>query len=162
MSAPGRAAPRFFRKRQRTRARPAKSLLVRNSQPATSRRAKARFVRNAQNARRGPRKPPFVRSGRNAAGRCAAEQRSVTPRRPTASRPKPRPPAQASRRPGAPGVTAAEARARFLDWLARERRASANTVEAYGRDLRDFLLFLSDHLGGEPDAAALFRLRAAD
>jgi integrase/recombinase XerC len=59
-------------------------------------------------------------------------------------------------------LTAAEARARFLDWLAREKRASANTVEAYGRDLRDFLLFLSDHLGGEPDAAALAGLRAAD
>ena len=59
-------------------------------------------------------------------------------------------------------MTAAEARARFLDWLAREKRASANTVEAYGRDLRDFLLFLSDHLGGEPDAAALAGLRAAD
>jgi integrase/recombinase XerC len=59
-------------------------------------------------------------------------------------------------------LTAAEARARFLDWLARERRASANTVEAYGRDLRDFLLFLAEHLGGEPDAAALAELRAAD
>ncbi len=59
-------------------------------------------------------------------------------------------------------MTGAEARARFLDWLAREKRASANTVEAYGRDLRDFLLFLSSHLGGEPDAAALAGLRAAD
>ena len=59
-------------------------------------------------------------------------------------------------------MTAAEARARFLDWLARERRASANTVEAYGRDLRDFLLFLCGHLGGEPDAAALSRLPAVN
>ena len=59
-------------------------------------------------------------------------------------------------------MTAAEARVRFLDWLARERRASANTVEAYGRDLRDFLHFLSAHLGGEPDTAALADLRAAD
>lgn len=59
-------------------------------------------------------------------------------------------------------MTAAEARVRFLDWLARERRASPNTVEAYGRDLRDLLGFLADHLGGEPDAAALLGLRAAD
>jgi integrase/recombinase XerC len=59
-------------------------------------------------------------------------------------------------------MTAAEARARFLDWLARERRASANTVEAYGRDLRDFLQFLAEHLGGEPNTAALAELRAAD
>ncbi|CAA9254786.1 MAG: hypothetical protein AVDCRST_MAG08-2293, partial [uncultured Acetobacteraceae bacterium] len=59
-------------------------------------------------------------------------------------------------------MTGAEARARFLDWLAREKRASANTVEAYGRDLRDFLLFLSGHIGEEPNAASLAGLRAAD
>ena len=59
-------------------------------------------------------------------------------------------------------MTGAEARLRFLDWLARERRASANTIEAYGRDLRDLLQFLSGHLGGEADAEALAGLRAAD
>lgn len=59
-------------------------------------------------------------------------------------------------------MTAAEARGRYLDWLARERRAAANTVEAYGRDLADFLRFLTDHLGGEPDLAALGALRQAD
>ncbi|WP_135468062.1 tyrosine recombinase XerC [Crenalkalicoccus roseus] len=52
-------------------------------------------------------------------------------------------------------MTAAEARARYLDWLARERRAAANTVEAYGRDLADFLQFLAGHMGGEVDLAAL-------
>ena len=46
-------------------------------------------------------------------------------------------------------MTLAEARLRYLDWLARERRAAANTVEAYGRDLGDFLGFLARHLGGE-------------
>ncbi|GGC35618.1 tyrosine recombinase XerC [Siccirubricoccus deserti] len=59
-------------------------------------------------------------------------------------------------------MTGAEARARWLDWLARERRAATNTVEAYGRDLRDFLGFLTGHLGEEPDTAALAGLRAAD
>lgn len=59
-------------------------------------------------------------------------------------------------------MTGAEARARYLDWLARERRAAANTVEAYGRDLGDFLGFLAGHLGEEPDAETLVRLRAAD
>ncbi|MBK1661258.1 tyrosine-type recombinase/integrase [Paracraurococcus ruber] len=59
-------------------------------------------------------------------------------------------------------MTGAEARARYLDWLARERRAAANTTEAYGRDLADLLGFLAGHLGEEPDAAALAALRPAD
>jgi integrase/recombinase XerC len=59
-------------------------------------------------------------------------------------------------------MTGAEARARYLDWLARERRAAANTVEAYGRDLGDFLGFLTGHLGEEPGIEALAGLRAAD
>jgi integrase/recombinase XerC len=59
-------------------------------------------------------------------------------------------------------VTGAEARARYLDWLARERRAADNTVEAYGRDVSDFLAFLAGHLGGEADLAALGELRPAD
>ena len=50
----------------------------------------------------------------------------------------------------------------YLDWLARERRAAAHTVEAYAGDLRDFLRFLTGHLGGEPDLAALAGLRPAD
>ena len=47
------------------------------------------------------------------------------------------------------------ARAEFLDWLERERRASPETVEAYGRDVSDLLGFLSAHQGGEADLAAL-------
>jgi integrase/recombinase XerC len=52
--------------------------------------------------------------------------------------------------------------AAFLDWLARERRASPLTVAAYGADLAEFLGFLTEHLGGEPDLTALAGLRAAD
>ncbi len=59
-------------------------------------------------------------------------------------------------------MTGAEARAGFLDWMRRERRASPHTVAAYGRDLRDFLDFLTGHGGGEPDLAALGALRPAD
>jgi integrase/recombinase XerC len=59
-------------------------------------------------------------------------------------------------------MTGAEARARYLDWLARERRASANTVEAYGRDVSDLLAFLTRHLGEEPTLATLASLRPAD
>lgn len=55
-----------------------------------------------------------------------------------------------------------EALAAFLDWLARERRASPLTVAAYGADLREFLTFLTPHLGAEPDLAALAGLRLAD
>ena len=52
-------------------------------------------------------------------------------------------------------MTGDQARAAWLDWLARERRASANTLEAYGHDAAGFLGFLTRHLGGEPDLAAL-------
>jgi integrase/recombinase XerC len=59
-------------------------------------------------------------------------------------------------------VTGIEARQAFLDWLAQERRASPLTVEAYGTDLAGFLGFMTGHLGGEPDLAALGALRPAD
>lgn len=47
-------------------------------------------------------------------------------------------------------------------WLAEEKRASAHTLDAYGRDLAAFLAFLTDHLGEEPGLAALAGLRPAD
>src|SRR5579872_4757149 len=59
-------------------------------------------------------------------------------------------------------MRAEEARAAFLEWLARERRAAPLTVEAYGADLAGFLGFLTQHLGGEPDLAGLGALRQAD
>ena len=59
-------------------------------------------------------------------------------------------------------MQAAAAQGEFLDWLAHERRASPLTVEAYGRDTAAFLGFLTGHLGGEPDLAALAGLRLAD
>src|SRR4029077_18313370 len=55
-----------------------------------------------------------------------------------------------------------EARGAFLEWLERERRAATLTVEAYGADIAGFLGFLTQHLGGEPDLAALGALRQAD
>ena len=56
----------------------------------------------------------------------------------------------------------ASALANWLETLARERRASDNTVEAYHADLSLFLGFLTRHLGEEPDLAALAALRPAD
>jgi integrase/recombinase XerC len=47
-------------------------------------------------------------------------------------------------------------------WLAGERRASAHTVAAYGRDLAFFLDFLTEHLGELPSLAAIDALRPAD
>jgi integrase/recombinase XerC len=61
-----------------------------------------------------------------------------------------------------PAMMAEAARTGFLDWMQRERRAAANTVEAYGHALAGFLGFLTNHLGGEPDVVALAGLRAAD
>jgi integrase/recombinase XerC len=56
----------------------------------------------------------------------------------------------------------ASALAAWLETLAKERRASDNTVEAYRSDLSLFLGFLTRHLGEEPDLAALAALRPAD
>ena len=47
-------------------------------------------------------------------------------------------------------------------WLAGERRASAHTIAAYGRDLAFFLDFLTEHLGELPSLAAIGTLRPAD
>ena len=58
-------------------------------------------------------------------------------------------------------MTGFEARSAFLEWL-EERRAAPLTVEAYGADIAGFLGFLTQHLGGEPDLAALAALRQAD
>ena len=59
-------------------------------------------------------------------------------------------------------MTGEEARRAFLEWLAHERRAAPLTVEAYGADIANFLGFLMQHLGQEPDLAALAELRQAD
>jgi integrase/recombinase XerC len=59
-------------------------------------------------------------------------------------------------------MTGEEARVAFLDWLGHERRAASLTVGAYGSDIAGFLGFLTGHLGGEPDLAALAALRAGD
>ncbi|MFQ5984104.1 MAG: tyrosine recombinase XerC [Alphaproteobacteria bacterium] len=55
-----------------------------------------------------------------------------------------------------------EAAALWRAWLAQERRASPHTVAAYVRDLKGFLAFLTEHLGGEPRLGDLEALRAAD
>ncbi len=46
--------------------------------------------------------------------------------------------------------------------LAGERRLGAKTVDAYERDVRQFLTFLTEHLGGAPGLAEIGRLRPAD
>ncbi len=59
-------------------------------------------------------------------------------------------------------MQAEAARVEFLSWLEHERRGAKLTVAAYGHDIAAFVGFLTQHLGGEPDLAALAGLRAAD
>ena len=61
--------------------------------------------------------------------------------------------------------TNADVAAELLRWLAHlgaERRLSPKTVEAYGRDARQFLGFLAEHLGRRVTLAALARLEPRD
>ena len=52
--------------------------------------------------------------------------------------------------------------ARWLGYLGAERRLSGETVEAYGRDVAQFLGFLAGHMGGAPTLRQLAKLTPAD
>ena len=59
-------------------------------------------------------------------------------------------------------MTGGDALEAFLAWMRDEKRAAPHSLVAYRHDLAGFLGFLSGHLGGEPDLAALDRLSHAD
>jgi len=52
--------------------------------------------------------------------------------------------------------------AAWLAYFKHERRSSAHTIEAYGRDIAQFMAFLADHLGGTPTLADLAGLTPSD
>ncbi|TCD15929.1 tyrosine recombinase XerC [Oricola cellulosilytica] len=56
----------------------------------------------------------------------------------------------------------AAARKAWLEKLAGERRLAAKTIEAYERDTRQFLLFLTQHLGGTPGLKDVRDLKTLD
>ncbi len=52
--------------------------------------------------------------------------------------------------------------ARWLSYLGAERRMSGKTLEAYERDVSQFLSFTAEHLGGTPSLKTLAKLTPAD
>ncbi len=58
--------------------------------------------------------------------------------------------------------TLTQALENWLNWLRHEKRASPLTLEAYERDVRDFLSFTAGHIGNDPQLKDLEGLRAAD
>ena len=55
-----------------------------------------------------------------------------------------------------------EIAANFLAGMKAQRRASPHTLEAYGRDLAQFLAFLRDHLGAAPTRDGMEALTPSD
>ncbi|HEX3440981.1 MAG TPA: tyrosine recombinase XerC [Pseudolabrys sp.] len=51
---------------------------------------------------------------------------------------------------------------RWLSYLGAEKRMSPKTLEAYQRDVGQFLAFMADHLGGRPSLKQLAKLTPAD
>jgi integrase/recombinase XerC len=62
----------------------------------------------------------------------------------------------------AQAITAADARARWLEHLAQERRASPRTLEAYGHASGRYIAFLEQHLGDRLTVKGLSEVAAAD
>src|SRR3984885_5417976 len=63
------------------------------------------------------------------------------------------------------GPAAPKVAAEIENWLSHlgdERRYSPKTLEAYRRDVRQFLEFLAEHLGGAPSLKDLAGLKPAD
>ena len=66
---------------------------------------------------------------------------------------------------GTSGSTSPKLAAEIENWLAHlgaERRYSPKTLEAYRRDVEQFLDFLTEHLGGRPSLKDLTALTPAD
>src|SRR6516225_170063 len=103
--------------------------------------------------------PPSGRVDRGVSRGPGGATPPKSPTRPRSARP---PPPQTGRDRGFAAPQVAGGIGRWVAHLGAERRMSAKTLDAYGRDVRQFLAFLARHFGARVTLARLCDLAPHD